>query len=135
MNERLSRENKAGIVVKTVIGHATFLGIISRTTPLKKNMKGVWTEVSPFPYPSLLQATLIQLILPFAHLEIKRLAGHTGLRLHLLRGRGPGCVSQKVLKGLVNLSSTLTRARSVRMRASNREKRVARSVIHSKRLS
>jgi len=35
-------ENKAGIVVRTVIGHATFLGIISRTTPVKKNMKGVW---------------------------------------------------------------------------------------------
>jgi len=77
-------ENKAGIVVRTVIGHATFLGIISRI-PLKKNMKGVWTEASPFPYPSLLQATLIQLILPFAHLEIKCLAGHAGFRLHLLR--------------------------------------------------
>ena len=39
--------------VRTVIGHATFLGITSRKTPLKENMKGVWIEVSLFPLQSL----------------------------------------------------------------------------------
>jgi len=36
-----------------VIGHATFLVITSKTTPLKENMKSTWIEDSLFPLQSL----------------------------------------------------------------------------------